>query len=141
MLFKTFFESEEKKDQDYINSLIANLHLDPKLLVKAYASVPQIVSNFKDKSEKRLNSLNAVIYHLSKNLKGGEVTVLTPDGDKAVTYTKDIKPIFNNKGNKRNYAVSRQDILNMLTQGMPSASPLGGSAAAGGGMPSLGGIT
>ena len=52
-----------------------------------------------------------------------------------------IKPIFNNKGSKRNYAVSRQDILNMLTQGMPSASPLGGSAAAGGGMPSLGGIT
>ena len=64
MLFKTFFESEEKKDQDYINSLIANLHLDPKILRKAYDSVPQIVSNFKDKSEKRLNSLNAVIYHL-----------------------------------------------------------------------------
>ena len=128
MLFKTFFEAEEKKDQDYINSLIANLHIDPKNLRKAYSDVPQILANFTDDDGKRKNALNAVIYKLSKNLKNGKVTVVTPDGDMAVTYTKNIKPIFKSKGNRKTYGVTRQDILNMLTQGYAPASALGGSS-------------
>lgn len=128
MLFKTFFEEEEKKDQNYINSLIANLHIDPKNLRKAYSTVPQILANFTDDDGKRKNALNAVLYNLSKNLKNGKVTVMTPSGDMAVTYTKSIRPIFNSKGNKVSYGVSMQDILNMLTQGMTPASSLGGSS-------------
>lgn len=127
MSFKTFFITEEKKDQDYINSLIANLHIKPKNLIKAFNDVPQIGANFIDKSGKRLNSLNALIYHLGKNMKGGKITVLTPDGDTAVTYTKNIRPIFKNKGDKKVYGVSRQDIINMLTQGYSPASNLGGA--------------
>ncbi len=127
-MFKLFFEAEEKKDQDFINSLIANLHISPENLKSAYDKVPQVASNFIDKSGKRLNSLNALIYHLGKNMKRGKITVLTPDGDAAVTYTKNIRPIFKNKGDRKTYGVSRQDIINMLTQGYSPSSSLGGSS-------------
>ena len=133
MSFKTFFEAEENKDQDYINSLIANLHLSPKNLRKAYKDVPQVLSNFTDENGKRKNSLNAVLYDLDKNLKNGKATVLTPDGDMAVTYTKDARPIFKMDGSRKKYGISRQNALDMLTQGMPKSSSLGGST------PSLGG--
>ena len=128
MLFKTFFEAEEKKDQDYINSLIANLHLSPKNLRNALKNVPQVLSNFTDEDGKRKNSLNTVLYNLDKNLKNGKVTVLTPDGDMAVTYTKDIRPIFKSKGSKKTYGIDRQNALDMMTQGMTPASSLGGSS-------------
>lgn len=128
MSFKTFFVTEEKKDQDYINSLIGNLHIKPENLRKAYDAVPQIGANFIDKSGKRLNSLNALVYHLGKNMKNGKITILTPDGDAAVTYTKDVRPIFKNKGDKKVYGVTRQDIINMLTQGYTPASSLGGAS-------------
>ena len=61
-------------------------------------------------------------------MKRGKITVLTPDGDTAVTYTKDVRPIFKDKGDRKTYGVSRQDIIDMLTQCYTPSSSLGGAS-------------
>lgn len=131
MGFKEFLEQDEKA-QDYFNSLIANLHLKKKYIKDFYKKNPSTLSNFIDDNGKRKNALTTVTLDLDDDFKNPELTVLTPSSDLAVAYTKNDKPIFNKKTNRKKYTINRQTAIDVLTQPFGSqagASKLGGAIA------------
>lgn len=130
MGFKEFLEQEEKA-QDYFNSLIGNLHLKKKYIKNFYKNNPSTLSNFIDDNGKRKNAITAVTLDLDDNLEKGSATILTPSSDLSVAYTKDNRPIFNKKTNRKKYSADRQLGIDVLTQpfGDQAQSKLGGAIA------------
>jgi hypothetical protein len=70
---------------------------------------------------------------LDDDLKKGSATIITPASDLAIAYTKDNRPIFNKKTNRKKYAADRQLGIDMLTQPFGNQtnpeSKLGGTIA------------
>jgi hypothetical protein len=131
MGFKEFLEQDQTA-QDYFNSLIANLHLKNKYIKDFYKKNPSTLANFIDDNGKRKNALTAATMDLGDDFKQGTVTILTPKSDLPVAYTKDNKPIFNKKTNRKKYSADRQMGIDILTQPMASqasSSKLGGAIA------------
>lgn len=132
MEFKEFLEQDEDA-QDYFKSLIGNLHLKKKYIKDFYKDNPSTLSNFIDDNGKRKNAVTTATLDLDDNLKRGSATILTPASDLAVAYTKDDRPIFNKKTNRKKYSADRQLGIDILTQPFgnqtQSQSKLGGAIA------------
>lgn len=131
MGFKEFLEQDEKV-QDYFNSLIANLHLKKKYIKDFYKKNPSTLANFIDDNGKRKNALTTATLDLDDNLKNSKLTILTPSSDLPVAYTKNNKPIFNKKTNRKKYTADRQTAIDVLTQPFGSqagSAKLGGAIA------------
>ena len=132
MQFKKFLEQDEKA-QDYFNSLIGNLHLKKKYIKGFYKDNPSTLSNFIDDNGRRKNAVTTATLDLDDDLKKGSATIITPASDLAIAYTKDNRPIFNKKTNRKKYAADRQLGIDMLTQPFGNQtnpeSKLGGTIA------------
>ena len=113
MEFKEFLEQDEDA-QDYFKSLIGNLHLKKKYIKDFYKDNPSTLSNFIDDNGKRKNAVTTATLDLDDNLKRGSATILTPASDLAIAYTKDDRPIFNKKTNRKKYSADRQLGIDIL---------------------------